>query len=222
MNTETKTPSIPAVTPTNLAEFARAVKGVLDVREGRVGDKLDANVTFRDLVEAGLAMSATGVFAAAGTPVVPVGAAVPGAYSPSADMTIPPAPTSVTATGSFTNVMVEWVIPTYGNHAYAEVWASDTDVIGGAVLIGTSTMSMFVDAIGEPNATRYYWVRLVSAANVTGAFNATLGTQARTAADVTGAILSLTGPGNPFKVVEEATVLPDGSVVQPGIYAADR
>lgn len=221
MSAETKTPSIPAVTPTNLAEFARAVKGVLDVREGRAGDKMDANVTFRDLVRSGLAEAATGAFLAGGSPVVPVGAARPGAYNPSSDMTVPPAPSGVTATGTFTNIMVEWAAAAYGNHAYAEVWSSDTDVIGNAVLIGTSTMSSFIDAIGEPSSVRYYWVRFVSAANVTGAFNSTDGTQAKTATNVTGAILSLTGPGNPFKVVDVETVLPDGSIVHPGIYASD-
>lgn len=63
MSTETKIPSIPAVTQTNLTEVARAVKGILDVREGRVGDKLDANVTFRDLVDVGIARIASGASA---------------------------------------------------------------------------------------------------------------------------------------------------------------
>ena len=34
----TRIPAVPAPTESNLLDVARAVKGVIDVREGRVGD----------------------------------------------------------------------------------------------------------------------------------------------------------------------------------------
>ena len=181
MSSETKTPSIPAITPSNLTEFARAVKGILDVREGRVGNKLDANVTFRDLVAAGIAQVATGSLSAGGAPVAPAGPVAPGGYDPAADMTIPPKASGLTADGAFSTIFLRWDVPAYANHAYTEVWASNEDRIGGAILIGTSTMSMYVDAVGELGFERYYWIRHVSAANQTGAYNATAGTYAKTA-----------------------------------------
>jgi hypothetical protein len=51
---QTKVPSLPAPTASNQLDFAKAVKGIFDVREGLAGDPLDANVTFRALADSGL------------------------------------------------------------------------------------------------------------------------------------------------------------------------
>ena len=52
---KTTVPAIPAITADNIQQVAAAVKNLLDIREGLIGDPLDANVTFRDLLDAGLA-----------------------------------------------------------------------------------------------------------------------------------------------------------------------
>lgn len=193
MSAETKIPSIPAVTQTNLTEVARAVKGILDVREGRAGDKLDANVTFRDLVDVGIARVATGAATAGGRTVVPAGPSAPSGYDPAVDMTPPPQPTGLTASSSFTSITLQWDVPAYQNHAYTEVWASGADVIGNATMIGTSVSSLYVDAVGEPSFERYYWIRFVSQADVEGPYNGTAGVYAKTAIDVSGALTALAG-----------------------------
>ena len=193
MSAETKTPSIPAVTQTNLTEVARAVKGILDVREGRAGDKLDANVTFRDLVDVGIARIASGASAAGGRAVVPAGPTSTGGYDPSTDMTPPPMPTGLVADSSFSSIMLQWDVPAYANHAYTEVWASNANVIGNATMIGTSVSSLYVDAVGEPSFERYYWIRFASQADVEGPYNATAGVYAKTAIDVSGALTALAG-----------------------------
>lgn len=193
MSTETKIPSIPAVTQTNLTEVARAVKGILDVREGRAGDKLDANVTFRDLVDVGIARIASGASAAGGRAVVPAGPTSTGGYDQSTDMTPPPMPTGLVADSAFSSIMLQWDVPAYANHAYTEVWASNANVIGNAIMIGTSTQSMYVDAVGEPSFERYYWIRFVSQADVDGPYNSTAGVYAKTATDVSGALEALAG-----------------------------
>lgn len=188
----TKVPSIPSVTSSNLLEVSKAVKSLLDVREGVVGDPLDSNVTFRDLVDAGAVTLRPGWNQR--LPVSPVmpSWADPDGYDPVADLTPPPKPENVTATGLFALVQLQWDRPTYRNHAYAEIWRSNTNSIGNAIRIGTSNTSFYADNLGA-SATRYYWVRFVSQANVIGPYNATDGLEASTATDPGLVIESLTG-----------------------------
>ncbi len=180
---KTKLPAIPAPTDANLRDVARAIKGVLDVREGNLGDPLDANVTFRDLVDGGIVEvsvvnrgSSSGVSGVAPAP----GLGSPTGYDPTADLTPPPQATGLAATGSFASVILSWTIPGYSNHAFTEIWRSDTNVIGNAVMIGTTTGGLYTDYLGN-SASRYYWVRLRSRADVVGAYNAINGVLGQTA-----------------------------------------
>lgn len=187
MSNEARVPSLPAVTPNNLTEFARAVKQVIDVREGLVGSGLDANVTFRDLVDVGAVALRPGWTERSsssrnsGPPVIPSWAD-PDGYDPSTDLTPPPAPEGVTATGLFALVQIQWNEAPNRNHSYAEIWRNDVNVLGNATMIGTATGTFYTDSLGA-NATRYYWVRFVSKANIFGPYNATNGTVAQTATD---------------------------------------
>lgn len=96
---------------------------------------------------------------------------------------IPPqAPTGLTATGAMTSILVQWDAPIYPNHAYTEIFASGTDDLGAAVVVGTSTGAMFAHAVGA-GQTRYYWIRFVSTGVLTGPFNATAGVEASTSDD---------------------------------------
>ena len=117
----TKVPSIPAPTATNLLEVARAVKGVLDVREGLIGDELDAFVKIRDL-EDDLFRSRHGVSSGVGgDPIIgPTGPAGPPGSLPPPDLTPPPAPTGLTADPTLTSIILQWDSPPggyAGNHA---------------------------------------------------------------------------------------------------------
>ena len=102
----------------------------------------------------------------------------PGTFVPT-----PPAPSNVTATAAVRTVIVDWDEPAYNGHAYAEVWAASTNVLGSAVMLGMSPGGIFTDALG-PGATRYYWVRFVNTNNVSGAFNAVSGAVATTPPDL--------------------------------------
>ena len=179
MSEETQVPAIPAITAENLASVARAMKQLLDVREGRIGNRLDANVTFRDLVTAGAVTVRPGWDGRTGNPVIPAWYSDDG-YDPTTDTTLPPAPLGFVLTSGLTSIMLQWNSPAYRNHAYAEVWRSPTDVIGNAVLLGTSDTRYFVDAVGSTSTAYYYWVRFVSQANVFGAYNSSTGTLGRT------------------------------------------
>lgn len=190
---ETKVPALPAVSDTNLTEVVRAVKQTLDVREGRIGDPLDANVTYRDLVSIG-AVTVLPPGQRGGQPVAPIGTD-PDGYDPTKDFTQPPAPTDFTVTGGFAIVQLQWTAPSIRNLAYTEIWRGETNALGNAVLIGTSDTRFYTDNLGS-NATRYYWARHVSQANVFGPYNATLGTAGTTATNPALVLASLSGQIN--------------------------
>ena len=191
---ETRVPAIPAPTDSNLRDVARAVKGVLDVREGLIGDPLDANVTFRDLVDGGV-VSVSTVSRGGGSSSVIVTPPNSGSdgYDPVSDLTPPPAPTGFTATGALTSIILSWTSPTYSNHASTEIWRSSTNVIGNAILVGSTDTSMYTDAVGATGDTYYYWIRFRSQADIVGPYNATLGTSATSGQDVTKLLNTLSG-----------------------------
>lgn len=192
MTPPTRTPAIPAPTAKNLLQVNQALKNLLDVREGLIGDPLDANVTFRDLVDSGAVVTRSGwTPSSALTPVQPPWAN-PDGYDPTQDFTAPMKPEGFTATGLFASISLEWSGAGYRNHAYTEVWRSDTNEIGDAVLIGTTEASLYLDQLGSA-ATRYYWIRFVSQANVFGPYNAVAGTAATTQSDSSLVLGSLSG-----------------------------
>lgn len=186
MAEQTNLPSIPPPNENNLVAFARAVKEALEVRLGRRGQGLDAMVTFRDLDKVQMVLGDGRGGVAGLKPPAAIGT-VGGGYDPTLDTTPPPAPQNVKASGAVRNVILEWDGPpaTYRNHAYAEVWRSSTNNLNDAAQIGQSGSTMYVDNVGEGQA-RYYWVRFVSQADVTGPWHAAgdAGEQAVTALDV--------------------------------------
>jgi len=194
MSRETKVPSIPDVRDDNVKDVLRAIKATLEVREGSIGDPLDQGATFRDLVGLNLAdlveTNNSGSSAGVVGPVVGVLPPITGGYNPSTDYTVPPAPTGLRASGGFTNVFLEWDGAPYRNHAYTEIWRSQFDNIGTAVLIGTTAANVYADP-ADANTTYYYWIRFVSVAAVTGPYNGTSGTVATTALDVTAALTAI-------------------------------
>jgi hypothetical protein len=175
---KTKVPSIPLPTQNNLYDVARAIKGILDVREGYIGDPLDQNVTYRDLITSGVAqLSKAGVQGIPSLPPIEIPGIV-GGYNPATDYTPPDIPTGLTVTSGKTLIKLKWDLWTSQNHAYAEVWRSTSNAIGSALLIGTSDTQYYVDSLGETGAAYYYWIRFVSQANQTGPYNSTNGTTA--------------------------------------------
>lgn len=189
---ETKVPAIPDVRDDNIKDVLRAIKATLDVREGSIGDPLDQGVTLRDLVDLNVAQKGgeTSTLAGGSLPVLPALPPLVNNYNPATDYATPPSPTGLRTRGGFTNVFLEWDGAPYRNHSTTEIWRSETDNIGTALLIGTTAASVYADA-ASADTTYFYWIRFVSVANVTGPYNQTSGTQARTAIDVTTALTAL-------------------------------
>lgn len=199
----TKVPSIPVPTTGNQLEVARAIKGILDVREGYIGDPLDQNVTFRDLVDAG-AVVERGAWNKNSplSPVMPPWTETDG-YDPTQDYTPPEQPTGFTATAGLATAILQWTQSAARNFAYTEVWRSTTNSIGSAILIGTTDTRFYTDAIGSTGQTRYYWIRFVTQANVTGPYNNTNGSAVST---------GLVGGADLTDLIVTAAKLADGAV----------
>lgn len=177
----TKLPGIPAI-PANLdpqtKAYLKALTEVVLVRTGRIGDPLDRAVTLRELIESGLAESLKNNRFDPNEPTIvdftsPV---------PASDFSVPPAPTSLTASAAFQTVLLEWSNGNiqFSNFAFTEIYRHTSNVIGDAVLVGVVAGNRFADQV-DSNSTHYYWVRHVSEADVRGPFNAANGVVATTA-----------------------------------------
>lgn len=133
-NRPTATPAIPPASPepNSLAGAVRALKEIVDVREGRLGDPLDKAVTFRELEAAGL-LNFKGIKGGQG--IASPGGAFNNPNNPgfgvdpsnpdfgSGDLTAPPAAVNVRARGiGDRGIMVVWDIPAYRNHSYTEIY----------------------------------------------------------------------------------------------------
>ena len=102
-----------------------------------------------------------------------------------ADTTIPSVITDLVVTGGFNTILLSW-----GNvdlkGGYVEIWRSQTDDIGTAALVGTTTAHMYTDTPPDSrlSVVYYYWVRIVrwvAGVKIEGPWNATAGTPGSTA-----------------------------------------
>ena len=205
---ETKVPAIkniPAKTDPETKLALESIKEAVEVRLGRRGDPKDRAVTLRELIDSGLATDL------AQSPYNPNTGAT--GFGPirerPGDVIVPPAPTSLTASGLFTDVLLSWNQSTntapYGNHAFTEIWRSQAEDLSSAVLVGTTNAFIYTDKGLEYDFTYYYWVRFVSTSNTPGPWSnmasattieniaATMAALSETLADLPGYNLIATG-----------------------------
>tara|TARA_R100001224_G_scaffold112746_1_gene96031 strand:- start:741 stop:2657 length:1917 start_codon:yes stop_codon:yes gene_type:complete len=178
---KTKVPAlknIPSTVERELRDTLVSMKEAQEIRLGRIGDPLDRAVTLRELVDSGMAKQLTE------RSFNPDGLIdfIPNEDS-IGDLSIPPAPTGLEASGAFTEVIVTWNTAQYSNHSYTEVWRSRDDEVGTATLITTTSSFIVTDPVGY-DQTYFYWVRFVSTSNVRGPFNRTNGTKATTVENI--------------------------------------
>ena len=168
---ETKVPAIkniPAQVDRETGLALESMKEALEVRLGRRGDPKDRAVTLRELIDSGLA---TDLAQEPYNPNTGATGFAPVRERPG-DVVVPPAPTSLTASGLFTDVLLSWNQSTntapYGNHAFTEIWRSQAEDLSSAVLVGTTNAFIYTDKGLEYDSTYYYWVRFVSTSNNPG------------------------------------------------------
>jgi len=183
----TKVPAlknVPATTDRELKATLESMKEAQEIRLGRRGDPRDRAITLRELIESGLAKQLReNPF----NPNAGAGAIDFTANTPLGDLTVPPAPTGLEASGAFTVIILNWngmsASAPYGNHAYTEIWRSRDNNLAGATLRATKTAFIYTDEVGY-GETYYYWVRYVSTSNVPGPYNDTNGVEASTVENI--------------------------------------
>jgi len=157
--------------------FATKVNESIAQLKGELGDPLDGAVTFRDLIDAGIAkrdirIGSNGQIVGINSKDV--------TFGDEEVLGIPPAPTGVSVDGAFQNIIIEWDVPTFYGFSHAEVWAASTSSFADRVFVGQTTAAVFNHQVGT-GQTRYYWIRFVNIQDTVGPFNSTTGTSGTTA-----------------------------------------
>lgn len=219
----TVTPSLPSPStdPVQIKMFLDKVKEILEVYDGKRGNKFDQVVTWREMFNHGitdLKLAGTRYSARPDT-------ALAVAQNASEDYTLPPAPENLVAAGALANVILSWDYPNFISYAYAEIWRSDTNNVGVAVQVGTTTATVYADNIGSTDVVKYYWVRFVNINNVVGPFNAVTGTSATTSkvatTNITDAAITTAKIAN--LAVDNAKIANlDAAKLTTGFLSADR
>jgi hypothetical protein len=134
----------------------------------------------------------------------------------------PPAPVNLSVSGAMTSIVLTWDGVAYNAcYSYTEIWRADTNDLGLAVLIGTTTSGMFADAVGS-DASHYYWVRFVNIIDDKGAYNQAAGTLGETAPDLAYVLAQLSAAygdtsAAPFFQLSTATTI-NGVSIPAGTY----
>lgn len=160
-------PNIPAVPATDNSALNNILASMKLWMEKASGQGLSAFAKKSEMVQAGVMAPVDG-----STVIKPI----------VGNMATPPVPKALSATGAMTNIFLTWDDPadSYGNHAYTEIWSSETDSFTNAVMVGQSAGFVFAHSVGE-DSTRYYWIRFVSTTGVQGPFNSVNGKKGNTA-----------------------------------------
>lgn len=202
----TNLPNIPEVPSSDDSGLINILSSMKSWMEKAVGSGLTGFATKQELLSAGVLKTDE-----------------TGALLSVADMRIPPVPSGLEANGAMTNILVQWDSPlgAYGNHAYTEVWAAESDNFSSAAMVGQAGGFVFAHSVGE-DSVRYYWIRYVSTSGIKGPFNAVRGIQGHTAQNVSYLIDSLsdvygTNSAAPFFHLDQPTVI-NGLTIPAGTY----
>ena len=178
--TATKKPALalsPKLKDTSTVEkWMQRVSEILNIGQGIRGDKLDRNLTLRDIQNFDdLPLSVrTGLSTGVGSDLDigdPIG------------YTLPPLVTGFAAEGGYSFIHLHWDIITYFYLAHVEIWRSATNNFGEAEKIGTTSSQLYTDDVGSGSGPLYYWIIIVSERADVGSVNQTAGTVAETSLD---------------------------------------
>ena len=124
-------PTVSSPLPRDLQQFVQRVREALD------GGGVDGVLTARKLIATGIV---TGTSTGDITPSPSVNSVI---------RTIESArpPTNLSVSAAHASIIVSWNAPAYIGHAYTEIWAHTSDVIGDAVLVGMTSGNNFSQLI---------------------------------------------------------------------------
>lgn len=172
-------PEIPRDTPTGLRRLLEKMREMLEVRNAQRGNPLDANPTFRDLIDAGLVtVDPDAVLTAAGREFVAntgnwLSSTVPSWVT---DNTNPPTPTGLTALANQTVIVLNWDDPLFTNYKQTVVYRAASNNLSLAERIGSTTGVTYVDELPPIGTVYYYWIRHESLSQLLSDYNDVSGT----------------------------------------------
>lgn len=207
--------------------YLARVRETLQTYLGVTGDPKDRGLTVGDLIEIGLVKLRSGGKLTNGQGTLPLEPVEPEVEEP--DLTPPPDVSGLTATPAISHVIVEHDAPIYfvgHGHLRTRLY--------GATRASSDPEPVFADAVevaqfsgavyalpSNPGTIWHLWAKWESNDGVLSADPAggTNGVEATTGLDVTSMVEAMTGPGNPFTILEDPTSI--GDVTYPaGIYAS--
>lgn len=174
-------PEIPKDTPVGLRRFLSKLKETFEVRNAQLGSPLDANPTYRDLIDAGLIKVSEDV------PLLASGrefrlntstwitSNIPDWVT---DNTIPPTPTGLTMYTNTTVITLVWDTPVFANYKQTVIYRATSNNLSEAVVIGSNTGNTYVDDLPSAGTSYFYWIRHESKSELLSDFNDTNGTTA--------------------------------------------
>lgn len=183
-------PQPPSNIDRQLKVYLAAIQEMIETGEGTRGDPLDTKLTFRDLVDSGIAKlkGRIGAGGVSGTDLEPGG--VP-------DLSTPPAPFDLHVVAVFGAVTILWSDPygAYSTHAYVEIYraSGQNAQFDQAALIGVSNGSMYSDYAIDEGEWYTYWVRYVSTNDAIGPWHDPAGTSVQTVVSVQFMLEELSG-----------------------------
>jgi len=129
------------------------------------------------------------------------------------DTTAPGLPTSITATGGFRYITINWTNPADADLKHVEVWENDTNTTSGASLVGVSGGSEFIRSNLNVDQTKYYFLKSVDYSDNKSAF--TSGVSATTTfiddPDFENGVYSLFTEQNLYAIEDVTSLPPSGS-----------
>ena len=171
-------PKVPTDSSGQQRRFAEAVSDNLDTLTGRRGNLIDRAVTFRDLLDVGVlkkSKSITGYGSNDGgdTGVIQ--------NDDEDGVNLPTSPSSLTASGGFGVIQLNWSLSIYSGHDYVEIYRAQKTGAAIPTLSDAQAGGVFDRYYGDAyfyqdlrvgsNETYYYWVRAVNRNGVAGGFS---------------------------------------------------
>ena len=171
-------PKVPTDSSGQQRRFAEAVSNNLDTLTGRRGNLIDRAVTFRDLIDVGVLKKSKSITSYGSNDGGDTGVIQNGDED---GVDFPTSPSSLTATGGFGVIQLNWSLSIYSGHDYVEIYRAQKTGAAIPTLSDAQAGGVFDRYYGDAyfyqdlrvgsNETYYYWVRAVNKNGLVSGFS---------------------------------------------------